>query len=296
MIRAVPRGKLRDDLTFGRARRRRRMHRQLRELDRIYAGRPPRRRRGDGWRRLFVTGTTTVVAVSATLVLLQHEGVHVSLDGISRRVGAGPATVAGGSGSYRFTAHQDGRPDTPVTYNPCRHVHVVVNTDLSPPGGTRIIDSALREVSRATGLTFVRDGVTHEIPRRGRPTRDLARYGTGRSPVLIAWTTPEQVSELAGDVAGLGGSIAERDSVTGRLTYVTGTVSLDSPTLSGILTRPDGELHVRAFVMHELAHVVGLAHVDDPDELMYADNVGQTAFGPGDLTGLARLGTGPCAG
>jgi hypothetical protein len=46
--------------------------------------------------------------------------------------------------------------------------------------------------------------------------------------------------------------------------------------------------------MHELAHVVGLAHVDDPRELMYADNLGHQAFGPGDLTGLAALGRGRC--
>jgi hypothetical protein len=272
------------------------MHRQLRELDRIYAGPPPRRRSGDGWRRFVVTSTTTVVAVAATLVLLQHEGVRVSLDGISRRVGPGPATAAEGSGSYKFMAHQDGLPDTPVTYNPCRHVHVVVNADLSPPGGDRILDSALAEVSRDTGLTFVRDGVTHEIPRRGRPTRDFARYGPGRSPVLIAWVTPEQDPGLAGDVAGLGGSDPVRDSLTGRLTYVTGTVSLDSPTLREILLRPAGELEAQAVVMHELGHVVGLDHVADPHELMYADNVGQTQFGPGDLTGLARLGTGPCVG
>lgn len=244
-----------------------------------------------------MAGTTTVVAVTATLVLLQHEGIHVTLDGISYRVGRGPATAAAGdSGSYRFVAHQDGRPDTPVTYNPCRHIHVVVNAQLSPPGGDRIIDTALGEVSRDTGLTFVRDGRTHEMPRRDRPTRDLARYGAGRSPVLIAWVTPEQVPELAGNVAGVGGSVAGRDSVTGRLTYVTGSVSLDAPTLDEILQRPGGDLEATAIVMHELGHVVGLDHVDAPNELMYRDNLGQTEFGPGDLSGLARLGTGPCVG
>jgi predicted Zn-dependent protease len=49
-------------------------------------------------------------------------------------------------------------------------------------------------------------------------------------------------------------------------------------------------------VLHELGHVVGLAHVDDARELMYRDNVGQTSFGSGDLTGLAALGRGRCVG
>ena len=46
---------------------------------------------------------------------------------------------------------------------------------------------------------------------------------------------------------------------------------------------------------HELAHVVGLNHVDDAAELMYPEGIpGVVAFGPGDLTGLARLGRGQC--
>ena len=48
--------------------------------------------------------------------------------------------------------------------------------------------------------------------------------------------------------------------------------------------------------MHELGHVVGLAHVDDSREVMYADNVGVTQFGSGDLAGLAALGRGRCGG
>ena len=47
-------------------------------------------------------------------------------------------------------------------------------------------------------------------------------------------------------------------------------------------------------MLHELAHVVGLAHVSEPMELMFTDNTGQVTFGPGDLEGLARLGSLPC--
>ncbi len=48
-------------------------------------------------------------------------------------------------------------------------------------------------------------------------------------------------------------------------------------------------------ILHELVHVVGLAHVDDPTELMHPESQdGVTALGPGDRAGLARLGQGPC--
>lgn len=45
---------------------------------------------------------------------------------------------------------------------------------------------------------------------------------------------------------------------------------------------------------HEIAHVMGLNHVDDPDELMSAVKTGQAGFGRGDLQGLAQLGAIDC--
>lgn len=50
-----------------------------------------------------------------------------------------------------------------------------------------------------------------------------------------------------------------------------------------------------ADLLHELGHLVGLAHVDEPTELMYDGNVGQLDFGPGDRQGLAVLGNGECS-
>jgi hypothetical protein len=273
------------------------MHRQLRELDRWYAQESlPSAHRGDGGRRFLVGSTTAVVAVLATGHVLNVQGLDFGLDGIHARHGAGPSRPAIGSGSYRFIAHQAGRPDDPVTYDPCRPIHVVVNDRIAPAGADDLLDQALSEVAGATGLTFVRDGRTDELPRRDRPLRDPGRYGRGWSPVVVGWTTPDAEPGLGGRVVGLGGSSRVVDELAGRWTFVTGTVSLDTPALAGILGRPDGAAEVRAVLMHELGHVVGLAHVDDPGQLMYADNVGVTQLGPGDLTGLAALGRGRCAG
>lgn len=46
--------------------------------------------------------------------------------------------------------------------------------------------------------------------------------------------------------------------------------------------------------MHELGHLVGLALVNDPAELMYATTGVALDYGPGDRTGLAELGRGRC--
>ncbi len=56
----------------------------------------------------------------------------------------------------------------------------------------------------------------------------------------------------------------------------------------------DGWAAARAIVMHELGHLVGLAHVHVADELMYPENIGHRTFGPGDREGFRQLGLGPC--
>jgi|SRR5919106_456138 hypothetical protein len=66
---------------------------------------------------------------------------------------------------------------------------------------------------------------------------------------------------------------------------MTGTVALDAPQLTHLMAFPRGANAVRAIVVHELGHLVGLAHMDDPSELMYDDNVGRLALGPGDREG-----------
>ena len=61
-----------------------------------------------------------------------------------------------------------------------------------------------------------------------------------------------------------------------------------------VLQWPEGSRYARAVVMHELAHVVGLDHVDDPTQLMNPEGTDVTEFAAGDLAGLARLGGGQC--
>ena len=294
----MPRGKLLDGLTLGSYRRRRHMHRRLRELDRWYAAEAADRPRApgrEGVRRVLVGVATLAISVPATLVMLHQQGIDVDLHSVTRRIGFGPASAADASGPYRFMRRQP-HGDEPVGYNPCRPIHVVRNLDVAPPRSSDVLDAALEEVSKATGMTFVDDGTTDELPGGGRPTRDPARYGAGWSPVLVAWTTPEQDPGLAGPVAGLGGSTSVANTLTARRQYVTGTVSLDAPALSEIMRRPGGAALARAIVMHELAHVLGLSHVGDRGELMYDGNVGRLTFGPGDRRGLALLGRTACAG
>jgi hypothetical protein len=71
-------------------------------------------------------------------------------------------------------------------------------------------------------------------------------------------------------------------------------VTLDSVSFAAMSRQRGGAAFERAIVLHELGHLVGLAHVSDQSELMNADNVGLLDYGPGDREGLAQLGAGPC--
>ena len=202
--------------------------------------------------------------------------------------------LATSADSYQFLARQtDGK--TPVAYDRCRPIHYVIRQQGEPAGSDPIVFAAVERVSQATALHFVFDGTTSEAPSRQRPSQQLARYGTRWAPVLISWSTAKENPDFANaDVLGEGGS----GSVTvpsGARVFVTGAVTLDSTKLGKILKQPDGDQIVRAVVLHELGHVVGLDHVDSKSQLMYKRiQHGVTDFGAGDLTGLAALGRGGC--
>jgi hypothetical protein len=203
------------------------------------------------------------------------------------RYGSPPAFTRG-EGTYRFLMTQRGS-DQPVGYDPCEPVEYVVNPDGAPADWRELIGDGVRHTEWATGLDLVDAGTTEE-----RPFNPLQRrQASGRPrPVIIGFADDEEIGELGGDVAGLGGSLAVR-STLGRDYFVTGSIALDTSVFDG---ESDGEHRamLQAIVDHELAHVVGLDHVEDPGELMYESNLGHTGYGPGDLEGLARLGSVPC--
>ncbi|WP_130011662.1 matrixin family metalloprotease [Serinicoccus sediminis] len=301
---------------MARRRRAREMERRLAELDRwdeLYGlggipSSPPRRRRrrsGTGWVvviagvaavALFPTQSSELLGRAVDLVTGRDDDQRVAwadevaavvqestplddplggLAGESSRLLPEVAVARTGEHAFLYTQPAS---EEPVGFSPCRSVEVVVNPDGAPAGYEDVVEGSLARVSAASGLLL-------ELVGESEDTFDQPR--TARDPVLVAWSTAAQVPALTGRTAGLGGPLVMTDAVSGRRTLVSGSVVLDRQDLVG--TRET------ALVLdHELGHVLGLDHVDDPGELMAAVNTGQPGFGPGDLEGLARLGAIDC--
>jgi hypothetical protein len=178
---------------------------------------------------------------------------------------SGPAE----DGPHAFAATRRDGTGRPALFDPCRPVRYAVRRQGEPPGGQALVAAAVEQVARATGLVLVRQadavGPLPDPETLAEPDDD----GRHR-PVLLAWSDDAELDDLSGD-----------------------TVALDAPDLALLSAEPDGQERVLGVLLHELSHLVGLAHVDDPDQLLHRES-SAVRLGAGDLRGLRAAGSGPC--
>lgn len=203
---------------------------------------------------------------------------------------ASPPAPGTTNDSYKFLATND--DGTPVGYSPCRPLHYVVNNATAPEGSDALLATAIANISAASGIQFVNDGTTDELPVERREPYQPAKYGDRWAPLLISWTTPEAAPALADKVIGTGGSTMYSLN-NGPKSYITGSLELDTPQVTELMTS-GGADYVLAVMQHELGHVMGLDHVDDPIQLMYPEIGAPDGLAAGDLNGLHLLASAPC--
>lgn len=184
-------------------------------------------------------------------------------------------------GGYTFLAVND--DGGPVRYDPCLALDYYINPARMPRGGESAIHASARTVSEHSGLALQYRGQTTATP-------DTWPDGLPGQAILFSWATAAQDPALAGFTLGYAGSVAH--GVPGDRRYVYGRVVLDAEDLDVMPLRRQHA--IESVATHELAHVIGLGHVDDARQLMAPTYQLQPRLGEGDVAGLARVGAGGC--
>lgn len=187
--------------------------------------------------------------------------------------------------------NEDGRP---VRWNPCEPIDLVVDPTGAYAGFREDLEDAIADVGEVSGLTLRIVDEVDERPDARRRLHQPERYGDRWAPVLVAFARPGEgdlplldVDRALASPVAVGGS--------GRRVYVTGQVVLNVEREDLEPGTGDRDGSWGTTIRHELGHLLGLAHVDDEDELMHAHPVpGPAGWGDGDRRGLRAVGSGGC--
>ena len=101
-------------------------------------------------------------------------------------------------------------------------------------GAELIADRGRARVGRDRAAVRRRRARRTRRPSADRDAYEPERYGKRWAPVLVAWSTPEETPELAGDIVGIGG-VRPRHARRRLSVYVTGSVTLDATTFAELL-------------------------------------------------------------
>lgn len=170
-------------------------------------------------------------------------------------------------------------------------VRVVVDPTGGPEGAVGDLRQALALLAEASGLDLDLVGTTTERPDVDRPLAEPDGAGGWRwRPVLVAWEEPGVSGlPLTALDRGVAVPVAVRDGE--REALVTGQVVLNARRTDLVPGFGDRRDAWGATLTHELGHLLGLAHVDDPRQLMATDpGSGPVELGAGDRAGLRAVG------
>jgi hypothetical protein len=249
------------------------------------ASAPPRAQRR--WRDALMVAAAGVLFLAALAVVGGSLALGLQLLGPPA---ASPAGVGALSEEADFTVWERNADGTPVRWDPCTPIEVVWSDRHAPPTARADIVTALDRVAEASGLPLRLAGRTEERPSGSRPPYQPERYGQRWAPVLIAWADPAAPGLPLRDT-DRGVAVPIAVGPAGDRTYVTGQLLLNAERddlLPGFGDRAEAW---GATLIHELLHVLGLGHVDDPAQLMHVHpGRGPVTFGDGDLAGLAAIG------
>lgn len=201
----------------------------------------------------------------------------------------GPLPFPVGDGLYPANGDVDyflvNSDDTPGRYPSCKPIHYVTDFSSAPPGAREALDDVLAELSAAGGYDFRFVG---EVDAGFDDWRRNPQVGDAFRPLLFTFKNGNEHG--FGGAVGQGGSTARFDGSGGGWVLVTGAAVMKADVDYARLGSS-----VRAVILHEILHVLGMDHVGSTSEIMYPSLTSLDRMGPGDTWGAHALGRGsPC--
>ena len=212
-----------------------------------------------------------------------------------------PLRAPAGSAAYTWLLAGDPQGPPPALWSPCAPITVRINPTGLGRRARGAIRWALGELRARTGLQVQIGADTDETVTGPLDTRTWSRdtwtasWQRTWAPVLVLASDATRTPELAGGTVGW--THVHTSGVGPWRRIVSGVVALDLDDIgdSGLAS---GQPRLRMLLLHELGHLVGLGHVEDPDLVMHphtAPGYGEAVtYRYGDLRGLAAAGRGPC--
>lgn len=181
-----------------------------------------------------------------------------------------------------LTLGQDGSPSR---WDPCTPISYYINPHSLPEGAFEVLTSAFEQMSQASGIPFVYAGPTEIKPFI--PDSSAVPSGVPDG-VYVAFASEAEAQSLVGSQVGLGGHRSWDDG-SGSPQIRIGAVLMETTPALSMDFAPG--MSLGGVFMHELGHVMNLAHVEARDALMTPYRWPTSPSTPqiGDLTGLANL-------
>jgi hypothetical protein len=231
-----------------------------------------------------------VVAVLHTMGVLTDAKEWILANAVTTTItttGAAGAVVGtpDNADSYAFTLGVAHGWDT------CSAIPIVINPAGAPAGAVDDMVAAVAAVAAASGLRMEVVGTTDAPVRDGWGLHQETGYPNW-APVLVGWAPPSS-GLLHSDWGGVSYPVSY--GIAGDTHLVSGMVVINQD-MDASRAGGSGQRASRgALYEHELSHIAGLAHSDDPGQLMYATTAWAGKLEAGDLNGLKQLGAQPCA-
>lgn len=175
-------------------------------------------------------------------------------------------------------------------FAPCSTLTYVINFDHAPASAEEDVKSAVANAHDATGLNFQYGGSSTLVPQSNWTEQYAhATKSSNTPPIIFAWVASGDTPRLSDGSAATGGpEFTEQD---GKAVFTTGAVVVDYKQTSTFAPGSKDGTTTGTLLTHELGHVLGLGHSEDPHSTMYPviEHTVLNSYAPADRAALATL-------